>query len=108
MTPGGTSWAAVSDERAKDIIEPIDNATQRLSKWRSVIGKYKTDPEGTRRTFLIAQDVLKTLPEVVNTGNPEEYSLRYQEIIPLLVAAINEQQAAIESMSDRLTVMENK
>lgn len=98
----GTSWTSASDERVKDIIEPIENATQKLSGWRAVVGKYKADEEGTRRSFLIAQDVLSTFPEAVDTTNADEYGVRYQDTIPVLVAAIKEQQVIIEQLKARL------
>jgi hypothetical protein len=47
LADGGTSWTSNSDERAKDIIEPITNAVNKVSSLRAVIGKYKTDVEGT-------------------------------------------------------------
>jgi len=94
----GTSWTSASDERVKDIIEPIENATQKLSDWRAVVGKYKADEEGTRRSFLIAQDVLATFPEAVDTTNADEYGVRYQDTIPVLVKAIQEQQALITQL----------
>jgi hypothetical protein len=100
LTAGNTSWAAQSDERTKDIIEPITDALNKVSTLRAVIGKYKTDEEGTRRSFLIAQDVQKVLPEVVDTDTDEQgtMSIRYTETIPLLVAAIKEQQAIITQL----------
>jgi hypothetical protein len=106
LASGGTSWTSASDARVKDIIEPIDNAVQKLESWQTVIGKYKTDEEGTRRPFLIAQDVLATFPEAVDTTNEEEYGLRYQDTIPLLVAAIQEQQTIINDLKARITALE--
>jgi hypothetical protein len=103
----GTSWTSASDERVKDIIEPIENATQKLANWRSVIGKYKTDEEGTRRSFLIAQDVLTTFPEAVDTTNNDEFGLSYQDLIPVLVKAIQEQQALITTLTARITALES-
>jgi hypothetical protein len=97
----GTSWTAVSDERVKDIIEPIENATDKLAGWRTVIGKYKTDKDGVRRSFLIAQDILKTFPEAVDATEPDEYGVNYQDTIPVLVAAIQE-------LTTRLAALENK
>jgi hypothetical protein len=97
---GGTSWTSNSDERAKDIIEPITDAADKVSSLRAVIGKYKTDPEGTRRSFLIAQDVQAVLPEAVDSSNPENLGVQYTEVIPLLVASIKEltqRVAALES-----------
>ena len=93
-----SSWAAISDERKKDIIEPITGAVQKVAALRAVIGKYKTDPENTRRSFLIAQDVQAVLPEAVDSTNPENLGLQYTDTIPLLVAAIKEQQAIIEQL----------
>jgi hypothetical protein len=107
LSSGATSWTAASDERVKDIIEPIENATQKLSAWRTVVGKYKVDAEGTRRSFLIAQDVLATFPEAVDTSNADEYGLNYQDTIPVLVKAIQEQNQLITTLTDRITALEN-
>ena len=102
LNNAATSWSSASDERLKDIIEPITDAANKVSSLRAVIGKYKTEEDGTRRTFLIAQDVQAVLPEAVvevtkETG--ESYlSLAYTDTIPLLVAAIQEQQALITQL----------
>jgi outer membrane murein-binding lipoprotein Lpp len=102
LARGATSWTAISDERAKDIIEPISNASTKVSTLRAVIGKYKKDEEGTRRSFLIAQDVQAVFPEAVDTSNPEELGVRYTEIIPLLVAAIQELNAKVTALEAQL------
>ena len=108
LADGGTSWASDSDERVKDIIEPITNAAEKVSTLRAVIGKYKTDEEGTRRAFLIAQDVQAVLPEAVVAQSDEigTLSLAYTEVIPLLVAAIKEQQAIITALTARVEALE--
>jgi hypothetical protein len=108
LTDNATSWASASDERLKDIIEPITDAANKVSTLRAVIGKYKTDEEGTRRSFLIAQDVQKILPEAVSENSEGYLSLAYSDTIPLLVAAIQEQQTLIENLTTRLTALENK
>jgi hypothetical protein len=105
---GGTSWTASSDERLKDIIEPITDAVNKVSTLRTVIGKYKTDEEGTRRAFLIAQDVQKVLPEAVDASNPEKLGIAYTDVIPLLVAAIKEQQTIINDLKARIETLEAK
>ena len=108
IADGGGSWSSISDERLKDIIEPITNASEKVRQLRSVIGKYKTDDEGIRRSFLIAQDVEAVFPEACNkhslpsSDDKTEYlGVTYTDIIPLLVATINELQ-------DRLDALENK
>jgi hypothetical protein len=105
MVNGSTSWTAASDERNKDIIETISDAANKVSTLRAVIGKYKTDEEGTRRSFLIAQDVQKVLPEAVDATNPEKLGVAYTETIPLLVAAIQEQQAMINELKAEVAAL---
>jgi hypothetical protein len=106
----GTSWISVSDERQKDIIEPIENALTKINALRTVIGKYKHDEESVRRSFLIAQDVQAVFPEAVKTQDDEQgtLGLAYTDVIPLLVAAIKEQQAIINELKTRIEALENK
>jgi hypothetical protein len=108
LTNGATSWTANSDERKKDIIEPITDAANKVSTLRAVIGKYKTDAEGTRRSFLIAQDVQAVLPEAVDATTPDDLGVQYSDVIPLLVAAIKEQNQLITTLTDRITALEAK
>jgi hypothetical protein len=106
LSNGGTSWASDSDERLKDIIEPITDAVVKVSTLRAVIGKYKTDEDGKRRAFLIAQDVQAVLPEAV-FDEQGMLMLAYTETIPLLVAAIQEQQSLITTLTARITALES-
>jgi hypothetical protein len=110
IVQGATSWTATSDERVKDIIEPITDAANKVSSLRAVIGKYKTDADGVRRSFLIAQDVQNVLPEAVNVQDDEQgtMGLQYTDTIPLLVAAIQEQQTLITQLTARITALEGK
>ena len=108
LTDGGTSWTSSSDERVKDIIEPITDAANKVSTLRAVIGKYKTDEEGTRRSFLIAQDVQAVLPEAVNVQEDEIGTLgvQYTDVIPLLVAAIQELKALVDTQASTITQLQ--
>jgi hypothetical protein len=96
---GATAWTSLSDERFKDIIEPI-SVNNKLKNIRSVIGKYKTDKEGIRRNFLIAQDLLEVFPEVVDVDENEEkpMGVRYQDLIPILVSALQELKQEIDTL----------
>ena len=98
LTTGNTSWTSTSDERSKDIIRPITNALNDISSWRTVVGKYKNDDIEKERLFLIAQDILLTTPQVVDVSDEGNLGLRYLELIPVLVKAIQEQQAQIEEL----------
>ena len=103
------SWATNSDERLKEIIEPISDAATKVSRLRAVIGRYKTDDVKTRRSFLIAQDVQAILPEAVSVKDDSLRTLgvSYTDTIPLLVAAIKEQQQAIQLLTERVKQLEN-
>lgn len=96
LLAGATSWSAISDENLKIIINPIENAQDKVLQLRTVIGRLKTDSEDKRRSFLIAQDVQKVLPEAVGVTHIDfddtiDYlSIAYTEVIPLLTAAIKE------------------
>ena len=108
VADGATSWTANSDERLKTDLAPIENAAEKVASLRAVTGRYKTDEEGKSRAFLIAQDVQKVLPEAVNVQGDEQgtLGLAYTDVIPLLVAAIKEQQSIIENLKDRITALE--
>jgi hypothetical protein len=114
LNNGATSWSSFSDARLKDVIEPISNALAKVAYINPVIGKYKTDSEGTRRSFLIAQDVQQALPEAVSEqvnekADGETYlTVAYTDVIPLLVAAIQEQQAIITDLKARIETLEAK
>jgi hypothetical protein len=99
LASGGVAWIANSDERLKTDLVPIEDAINKVNSLRSVIGRYKTDIVGTKRTFLIAQDLIKVLPEVVTIDEKTgDLGVSYSEVIPLLVAAIKEQQLQIQEL----------
>jgi len=96
-----TSWSARSDERLKQNLKPITDALNKTCSLRAVTGAYKNFPD-EQQAFLLAQDVQKVLPEAVcvaDKNSPEQYlGLAYTQVIPLLVAAIQEQQALIAQL----------
>lgn len=102
------SWSSASDERLKNIIEPIADGVQKVNTLRAVIGSYKSDEAKTRRPFLIAQDLQKVLPEAVDASNPDILGVQYTEVIPLLVAAIQELSAKNDALEARLAALEAK
>mgnify|MGYP006284081643 CR=1 FL=1 len=97
---GATSWTANSDERLKTDLVPIVDASNKVSTLRAVTGRYKTDEAGVSRSFLIAQDIQKVLPEAVNVQADEQgtLGLQYTDVIPLLVAAIQELSAKVAAL----------
>jgi len=99
MTDGATAWTANSDERLKTPLQPFTAAVEKLSTLRAGTGRFLNDSEDTSRSFLIAQDVQKILPEAV-VVNPDTgmLGLAYTDLIPLLVAAFQEVSARLEAL----------
>jgi len=117
LSAGGTSWASDSDERLKNIKEPITNALANLETLRTVRGNFKTDTDDVSRLFLIAQDVQKVYPEAIDVYTDEQQTLglRAVDLIPVLVAsiqelkAINDTQAeTINALTARIVAIESK
>ena len=76
-------------------------------------GKYKTDTEGTRRSFLIAQDVQAVLPEAISTtmvkdDNTEYLGVAYNDVIPLLVASIQELKTIVDAQAAEIAELKAK
>jgi hypothetical protein len=114
LTAGATSWSTFSDERLKENVEPVENALQSLSGLRTVKYHLKDvdGPEDKKKIGVIAQDLVGVLDEVIDPtfrpGDDTEYmGVRYTELVPVLIKAIQEQQNLIESLESRITALES-
>ena len=106
INSGATSWTATSDERLKNITGNIENALDAVQTLRAVKFTWIADDENKSQVGLIAQDVQAVLPEVITEDAEGYLGIRYTETIPLLVAAIQEQQTTIEALEARITALE--
>ena len=104
-----------SDERLKTNIQTVQDALAKVTALRGVTfqrsPQISSDP--STHIGLIAQEVEQVLPEVVRTGSDGYKSVAYDEIIGVLVEAIkdqvqamDDQQAEIEKLKDRLADLE--
>ena len=108
LAKDATSWTSNSDERLKTDLTPIENSLDKVNQLRSVTGRYLTDDETKRRSFLIAQDVLEVLPEAINVDiNNGMYGVQYTDVIPLLVASIKELSTKNTTLEARLAALES-
>ena len=109
VTAAGTSWTTASDQRLKKNIQSIEyglNAVMALLPKRYV---YKNNEE--KQCFgLIAQDVFSVIPEIVDIPKDadEMMGIEYQSVIPVLVKAIQEQQAMINELMAKVATLETK
>jgi len=88
-----------SDIRLKENIVTIDSCLDKVNALRGVYFTRKDTPE-IRKIGFIAQEVEQVLPEVVFEDSSEEKikSIAYQNIVPVLIEAIKEQNTTITSL----------
>jgi hypothetical protein len=114
LTSGATSWASSSDERLKNINSNIENALLKLASLRTVNFSWKSDTTNKELLGLIAQDIEQVLPQVIDrnklptdindeqTDETEYLSVRYTELIPVLVKAIQELKSENDTLKEIL------
>ncbi len=111
-----------SDERWKTDIKAVENALPKVLAMRGVNYNWRTGefPEKNfasgRQLGLIAQEVEKVIPEVVDTDDKGFKSVEYSKLVALLLEAIKDQQkliskqeadiASLKSDSQRVEKME--
>jgi len=110
---GGTSFGTYSDERLKKDITDLTNGLNKILALRPVNFKYKSDADDYRnRIGIIAQSIVGQVDEALDqtkiTADDETqyYNVRYQDLIPVLVKGMQEQQTKIEELEARITALE--
>ena len=122
VTNGGTIFAtnttisAISDQRLKENIRDLDAGLDavmalkpRKFDWKAGKGKDKKDDRG-----FIAQEFEQVFPDLIDTWKDpapegeEPYKSVRQDLVPVLVKAIQEQQAIITALTARITALESK
>lgn len=103
------SMAMISDRRVKRGILPLSNTLDQIRKLlpRSYYLKYS--PSAKRKNYgFIAQELETVLPSLVKTRDVESTSrksIEYIQLIPILTAAIQEQQVLIEHMRKEINLL---
>lgn len=103
----GGNWIP-SDARFKKNIIGIEGADDLLKKLNPVSYQYKTEEFGERHfpagmTYgFIAQELKEVLPYSVKEEQDGYYSVNYTVVIPVLVAAMKEQQQQIEELKQQM------
>ena len=90
-----------SDIRLKQNINTLDNALEKVMRLRGVSYEFKENPDQKRMGF-IAQEVETVFPEAVFTFDNDLKGVRYDDLIPVLLEAIKEQQAQIAAYKSEL------
>ena len=106
ITSDGTLTTATSDEKYKYNIIPISYGLNTILQLKPVNFQWIEGEEND--LGFIAQDVAEIIPEAVNTNWNSDLLMRYESIIPILTKAIQEQNALIKALEQRILTLENK
>jgi len=95
---------ASSDKRLKDNIKTISNPISKILQisgytfnWNEKQDTYKGQDVG-----VIAQEIEKVLPEIVEERENGYKAVKYEKIVPLLIEAIKDQQKQIDELKNKL------
>jgi hypothetical protein len=102
-----------SDEKFKQNITNIDNSLEKIMKINGVTYDWK-QAEFKEKNFddrshygVIAQDIEKAIPEIVSEINGEK-SVAYDELIPILIEAVKEQQKTISDLKHEVAELKQE
>ena len=99
-TLSATQFTSLSDATKKTNIRPIDNSIELTKQLQGV--RFDWIDNDKPSLGLIAQDVEKVLPELVETNSDGIKSVSYSNIVGVLIEAIKEQQIRIEELERKL------
>jgi hypothetical protein len=113
---------ATSDEKFKENITPLNKGLEIVNKLKPVTFNFISDTENNFSEYeevgFIAQDVDRVLStetfskSIVKAADDSEptstMGLATQNLIPILTKAIQEQQALIKALEQRILILENK
>ena len=97
-----------SDERLKDNIQPLGSTLNKLHQIEGKTYSFKKDEEHTPKIGVLAQEVQAVFPELVTEGGDGILSVNYQGLVPVLINAINEQDAKMSEQDAKMSEQEVK
>ena len=112
-TNTSTNYATSSDYRLKENVTPITDALSRVNKLKPSRFNFISESDKTVDGFL-AHQVQDIIPEAISgekdavkeDGTPNYQGIDQSKIVPLLTAAIQEQQTIIEDLKLRIETLE--
>jgi len=99
------AYGSPSDARLKTIKEKVPNALDKILKlngYRFDWNKVDSLTNIKEDVGVIAQEVEAVIPELARTNDDGQMSVRYQGLTAVLIEAIKEQQAQIESQKSEI------
>jgi len=104
-----TSYNTTSDQRLKENIQDADSASALIESLQ--VRQYDWKESGLHQRYgFVAQELVALVPEAVYqpTYSEQMMAVDYSKLVPILVKAIQEQQALITALTARITALEAK
>ena len=95
---------ASSDERLKDNIKPIENPLEVISQISGNTFDWNSEKQNIyngKDYGVIAQEIQKVMPELVDTRDSGYLAVKYDKIVPLLIVSIKELKKEIEELKSK-------
>ena len=99
---------AFSDKRVKTDISKIDNALEKVCSINGYTYKRIDTEDEKRHTGVIAQEVVKVLPEVVHGSEETTYSVAYGNMAGLFIEAIKDMKSQLDTAHRRIDELEKR
>ena len=105
INPQGQLGTIVSSERFKDVVKPMDKASEAVLALKPVTFRYKQelDPEGIPQFGLVAEEVEKVNPDLVardDQGKP--YTVRYEAVNAMLLNEFLKEHRKVEELEQQI------
>lgn len=107
LVSGNTSWTGTSDGTLKNVTSKVTDGLNKVISMNPVYYSWKESEDNKQHIGFIAQEMEKIEPTVVEQ-NGGLYGINYTELIPVLTAAIQEQQTIINDLKARVETLEAK
>ena len=102
-----------SDKRYKKDIKGLESSLEKISQLNGVSYLWRTDefPEQNfptdRQIGVIAQDIEKIIPEVVDTDSEGYKSVEYSHLVPILIEAVKELKLQNDLLKTEVSSLQN-
>ncbi len=109
INPDGQLGTFTSSQRFKKDIKSIDGVSDKLLQLRPVSFIYKEDTTNELQYGLIAEEVAKVYPELVQydeEGKP--FTVYYHLLTPLLLSELQKEHAAIKTQQEEINTQQEK
>ena len=100
----GANYGAASSARWKTDIRSIDDPLDKIMNLRGVYFNWDTEHGGQHDMGMIAEEVGKVLPEIVNyeENGIDATGMDYSKLTPLLVEAVKELKQQVDEREEKL------